>query len=75
MKPDLALFLDVAPGRIISRLKKKKSVMETMRNLKEVREVYLKLVQQQRLTILDGNQSIAEVSKSILKIVLGKLET
>jgi len=74
MKPDLALFLDVAPGRVISRLKKKKSVMETVRNLKEVREVYLKLVQQQRLITLNGNQSVEEVSKSILKIVLGKLE-
>jgi len=51
-----------------------KSVMETVRNLKEVREVYLKLVQQQRLITLNGNQSVEEVSKSILKIVLGKLE-
>jgi dTMP kinase len=75
LKPDLALFLDVAPERVISRLKKKKSVMETMRNLKKVREVYLKLAQQQRLIALDGNQSIEEISKSILKIVLEKLKT
>ena len=75
LKPDLALFLDVAPERVIGRLKKKKSVMETMRNLKKVRAVYLKLAQQLRLVTLDGNQSIAEISRSILRIVLEKLET
>ena len=75
LKPDLALFLDVAPERVTGRLKKKKSVMETVRNLKKVREVYLKLAQQQRLIALDGNQSIEEISKSILKIVLEKLKT
>ncbi len=74
LKPDLALFLDVAPEMVIGRLKKKKSVMETVQNLKKVRAVYLKLVQQQRLIALDGNQSIEEVSKSVLKIVLGELE-
>lgn len=75
LKPDLALFLDVAPERVVGRLKRKKSVMETMRNLKKVREVYLKLAQQQRLIALDGNGSIEEISKSILSIVLEKLET
>jgi len=74
LKPNLALFLDVAPEMVIGRLKKKKSVMETVQNLKKVRAVYLKLVQQQRLIALDGNQSIEEVSKSVLKIVLGELE-
>ncbi len=75
LKPDLALFLDVAPERVVGRLKRKKSVMETMRNLKKVREVYLKLAQQQRLIALDGKQPIQEISKSILSIVLEKLET
>ncbi len=75
LKPDLALFLDVAPERLVGRLKRKKSVMETMRNLKKVREVYLKLVEQQRLIASDGNGSIEEISKSILNIVLEKLET
>ena len=73
LKPDLALFIDVAPEGVIGRLKKKKSVMETMRNLRKVRDVYLGLVQQQRLIILDGNRSIDEISESILKIVLGKM--
>ncbi len=75
LKPNLALFLDVAPEMVMGRLKKKKSVMETVQNLKKVRAVYLKLVQEQRLIALDGNQSVEEVSKSVLKTVLGELET
>ncbi len=74
LKPNLALFLDVAPEMVMGRLKKKKSVMETVQNLKKVRAVYLKLVQEQRLIALDGNQSVEEVSKSVLKTVLGELE-
>jgi len=75
LKLDLALFLDVEPEMVVERLKRKKSVMETVRNLKKVREVYLRLVQQQRLTALDGNRSVGGVSEGILKTVLEKLKT
>jgi len=75
LKVDLALFLDVEPEMVVERLKTKKSVMETVRNLRKVREVYLRLVQQQRLVALDGNRSVGEVSESILETVLEKLKT
>jgi len=75
LKVDLALFIDVEPEMVVERLKRKKSVMETMKNLRKVREVYLRLVQQQRLVALDGNRSVEEVSDSILEIVLEKLKT
>jgi len=74
LKVDLALFLDVEPEMVIERLKRKKSVMETVRNLRKVREVYLRLVEQQRLVALDGNRSVGEVSDSILEAVLEKLK-
>jgi len=74
LKPDLALLLDVPPEVVVSRLKKKRSVMENMWNLKKVRDVYLKLAQQQRLVLLDANKSIEEVSESILALVLEKLK-
>jgi len=75
LKVDLALFVDVEPEVVVERLKRKKSVMETVRNLRKVREVYLRLVQQQRLVALDGNRSVREVSESILETVLEKLKT
>jgi len=74
LKPDLTLFLDVSPEVAISRLKRKKSVMETLRNLVKVREVYLDLAQQQRMVTLDGNKSIDEIAKNVLETVLKEPE-
>lgn len=75
LKPDLALLLDVSPDVAVTRLKKKKSVMENMVNLRKVRDVYLKLAQQHRMIILDGNKPIKEVAKNVLQIALEKLQT
>jgi len=74
LKPSLALFLDVQPEVVVKRLRRKRSVMENMSNLKNVREVYLKLVQQQQLVSLDGDRPIKAVAEDILKLVLGKLK-
>ncbi|HKZ92996.1 MAG TPA: dTMP kinase [Candidatus Bathyarchaeia archaeon] len=74
LKPDLALLLDVLPDVVVGRLKKKKSVMENMRNLRKVRDVYLELAQRQRMISLDGDKPIKEVAKDILKTVLEKLK-
>ena len=74
LKPDLTLFLDVSPDVAISRLKRKKSVMETLQNLAKVREIYLDLAQQQRMVSLDGNKTVNEVAEDILKTVLKELE-
>jgi len=74
LEPDLTLFLDVTSEVALSRLKRKKSVMETLRNLVKVRDVYLNLVQQQRMVTLDGNKSIDEIAKDVLETVLKELE-
>jgi len=74
LKPDLTLFLDVLPEVGLKRLKRKKSVMETAKNLKIVRHMYLNLVQQNRMISLDGNKSIGKVAEDVLKIVLKELE-
>jgi dTMP kinase len=74
LKPDLTLFLDVPPELGLSRLRRKKSVMETVRNLKKVRDVYLNLVQQNRMILLDGDKSIGEVAENVLKAVLEELK-
>jgi dTMP kinase len=74
LKPDLTLFLDIPPDVAIGRLKRKRSVMETLRNLVKVRDGYLSLVQQQRMVALDGNKSIDEIARDILEAVLKELE-
>jgi len=72
--PDSALFLDVPPNIMVERLKRKRSVMETLKNQQRVREVYMKMVQEQRLTLVDGDKPIREVAKNILEIVLKLLK-
>ena len=74
LKPNLSLLIDVPADVVVKRLKKKRTVMETVQNLKKVREIYVNLAQQQHLTIIDGDKSINEVAKNILEIVLGLLE-
>ena len=71
--PDLALFLDVTPEVMVKRLKRKKTVMETPQNLLKVREVYLQMVRDKHLILLDGSKPVNEVANDILKTVLSFL--
>jgi len=72
--PDLALFLDVPPKIVVKRLKRKRSVMETLPNQQRVREVYMQMVSEGRLYLIDGTKSKEKVSEHILKIVSSFLE-
>jgi dTMP kinase len=74
LKPDLALLLDVPPEVVVRRLKSKRSVMENVRNLRKVRDVYLSLAKQHRMVLLDADKSVKEVSKRVLAVVLEKLK-
>jgi dTMP kinase len=70
MKPDLALYIDVKPEIVLNRLKRKKSVMETLETQQRVREVYLKYVERGMLTVINGAQSKRTVAREILAVVL-----
>ena len=69
LKPDLALFIDVNPEAVMGRLKPEKSVMEDLETQKKVREIYLKFVEDGRLTKIDGGKSEKEVAKEVYKVV------
>jgi len=75
LKPSLAVLIDVSPDVVVKRLKRKRTVMETKRNQQKVREVYLKLVKEQRLTLVDGDKPVSAVANNILGIVHGLLNT
>ena len=74
IKPDLAIYLDVPAEVVIKRLKEKRSIMETLENERKVRGIYLKLVREGKLLLVDGNRSVEEIEKEILQIVLKLLK-
>jgi dTMP kinase len=74
LRPDFAIFIDVDPEVVISRLKRKKSIMENLETQRKVREIYMKFVENEELTKVDGNKSKKEVANEILAVVLGFLE-
>ena len=49
--------------------------METLKNLRRVREVYMKLVHEGRLVLVDGNRPASEVTQNILAVVLKRLKS
>lgn len=76
LTPDLAIYIDVPPEVIIKRMRwRKKSVMEKLEVQRKVREVYMKLVDERRLVLVDGNRPAYDVSRDILAKVLNFLES
>jgi dTMP kinase len=70
LKPDLAVFIDVDPKIVMSRLKPKKSVMENLETQQKVREIYLKFVEKGSLTRINGEKSKNEVAKEVYSVVM-----
>jgi len=72
-KPDLAIYIDIPPKIALQRLKRKKSVMENLKNQQKVREIYLNLAKTGVLRVVDGNKPKRAVAKQVLSIVTGFL--
>lgn len=69
LPPDFAVFIDVEPKIVMSRLKPQKSVMENLETQQKVREIYLKFVEKGSLTSINGNKSKNEVAKELYAVV------
>ncbi len=68
--PDFSIFIDVPPQKVIERLQRKKSVMETLETQRKVREVYLKFVEKGELIRVDGDRNKELVAEEIYGKVL-----
>ena len=75
LQPDFAIFIDVDPKRVLERLKRKKSVMETLETQQKVREVYLKFVEKGELVRVDGDKPKEVVGDALYVMVLDLLKT
>jgi len=73
IKPDLAIYIDVPVDVILHRCGGRKSVMECRETQEKVREIYMKLVQNGELILVDGNRSVDEIAKDIENLVFKKL--
>ena len=73
VRPNLALYLDVPAEMGMSRIKRKKSVLERLELQRRVRDEYLRLVQTGELTLVDATQPISKVGENILDLVTRRL--
>jgi dTMP kinase len=65
LQPDFCIFIDVPPEKVIERLQRKKSVMETLETQQKVREVYLKYVEKGELVRIDGDREKEAVAEEL----------
>jgi dTMP kinase len=65
LQPDFSIFIDLAPEKVIERLQRKKSVMETLEIQQRVREVYLKYVEKGELIRVDGDNTKDVVAEKL----------
>lgn len=73
IKPHFAVYIDAPPEVVIQRIRRRKSVMETLQTQRKVRGLYLKMVEGKELEKVDGDASIIEVSRAVESVVLGFL--
>ena len=75
VKPDLAVYLDVPVDVILQRCEGEKSVMEQREIQEKVREVYMKMVREGELILVDGDGPVERTAGEIEKIVLDRLKS
>ena len=74
MQPDFSIFIDVSPERVLERLQRKKSVMETLEIQQKVREIYMKFVEEGELILIDGDKPKDVVAETLYSKVLSLLK-
>jgi len=67
--PDLAIFIDVEPEKSMCRLNSKKSLMENLQTQIKVRDIYLKFVEDKKLTLVNGDNTKTKVTEDLFSIV------
>ncbi len=69
-KPDLSIFIDVAPEIVLERLKRKKSVMENLQTQRKVQAIYQKYIEKGELKRIHGAKSKKEVLDALYSEVV-----
>lgn len=71
-RPDITLLLDVPPDISLTRTHHRESadIFETPEYLSKVRDLYLEMVEDHNIIIVDASASFEDVVDSVLKIIL-----
>lgn len=72
-KPDVAIYLDVPAEVGLSRIRRQRSVLEKLELEKRVRQIYLQLVEEEELSVVDATKPIFNVKKEVLSLALGAI--
>ena len=67
--PDLAIFIDINPEKSMHRLNSKKSLMENLKTQLKVRDIYMKFVEDKKLTLVNGDNSKTKVTEELFSIL------
>ena len=74
-RPDLSIYLDITPELGLDRTRgRKKTDFEVISLQKKIREIYLKLVDEEELVLIDGNRSVDEVQRDVLETTLSLIK-
>lgn len=68
-KPDLTLLLDIEPKIGLSRIRRHRTRFEEEDFLEKVRQEYLRLAEEDELTVIDASKNVEEVFHEIVKVV------
>jgi len=71
-KPDLSIYIDITPEEAIRRKKRQgdvKKLFENIKYLSKVREIYLDMVNNGELTLINGMKPLEEVVNDALALV------
>jgi len=72
--PDLAIYIDIPVNVVFQRCQGRKSVMEHREIQEKVREIYMKMVREGELILIDGNRPLERTAEDLEMLVLKRLE-
>jgi len=70
IKPDVAIYLDVPAEVGLSRIRRERTVLEKLELEKRVRQIYLQLVEEGELSMVDATKPISNVKREVLSLAL-----
>ena len=70
LTPDLAIYIDVPPEVVVTRIRRKKSVMERLETQRRVQKVYMRFVDNGKLMLIDGDRKKGDVEQNLLTVML-----